>query len=90
MTDAQPLPHSEAFAAIYDDLLELADAHIDRPRSATIDTWEDGTFRIRIYHQRHPDTRESLYYHSEEGVVRYGVEDLDAGTLTTEREITTL
>jgi len=90
MPDDQALPRADAFATIYDELLTLAAEHVDRPHSATIDTWEDGTFRIRIYHQRSPDIQESLYYHSAEGVVRHGVEDHDTGTLRTERELTTL
>jgi hypothetical protein len=73
---------------IYETLVELADEHLQRPVTTTVDTWEDGTFRIRVYHQRSPEVRETLYYHSAEGKVWYGVE---AGeTLRDDEVITTI
>ncbi|MEF8782068.1 MAG: hypothetical protein V5A39_03855 [Haloarculaceae archaeon] len=66
-------------------MLELAADHLSSPISVTVDTWEDGTYRIQAYHCR-PDEREVLYYHSDEGVVRYGVEAGD--DLKCDREVT--
>lgn len=84
----ETVPRADAFAAVYDRMLTLASEHLTSPISVTVDTWEDGTFRIQAYHQRHPHEREVLYYHSEEGVVRYGVEAGDE--LKCERVVTRL
>ena len=73
----ESVPRAGTFAEIYDEVLDLVDGHLQRPVTATIDTYEDGTFRIQIYHHVPPDTREALYYHSAEGTVFYGVEDGD-------------
>lgn len=75
--DAPPadvLPALTEVVDVYDELVELADDHLQRPVSTKINTWEDGTFRIRVFHQRRPDVRETLYYHSDEGEILYGVE----------------
>lgn len=83
---ADQLPPVEEISPIYDRLLELAGEHLARPVTATVDTWEDGTFRIRVFHHyAGTDNRETLYYHSAEGAVRYGVEGDD--TLTDERVV---
>lgn len=89
--DAPPavvLPALTEVVDVYDRMVELADEHLTRPVTAKINTWEDGTFRIRVFHQRRPDVRETLYYHSEEGTVRYGVEGDDE--LKDERVVTTI
>jgi len=72
------VPRADEFAAIYDFMLEIAPEHLETPISATVDTWEDGEIRITVYHH-YPGTekREVLYYHSSEGVIRYGVESED-------------
>jgi hypothetical protein len=75
--DAQVLPPASAFTGVYAELHELADDYLDRPITATIDTFEDGTFRVQVYHHISPDGREALYYHSEEGEILYGVEASD-------------
>lgn len=85
---ADALPDATAFASIYAELLELAEEHLTRPVSTTIDTWEDGTFRIRVYHHIPPESQETLYYHSAEGEVRYGIETPDE--LKDERVVTTI
>lgn len=72
------MPRAEAFATAYDELLDLASDHLTEPVSATIDTWEDGEFRIRVYHQIPPDEREVLYYHSSEPEVRYAIQSDDS------------
>ena len=58
---------------IYDEMRELADEHLTRPVTFTIDTYEDGTFRIRAEHHIPPDGEETLYYHSEDQTIRYAV-----------------
>jgi hypothetical protein len=58
---------------IYDRMRELADEHLTRPVTFTIDTYEDGTFRIQAKHHIPPDGEETLYYHSEKETVRYAV-----------------
>lgn len=74
---AEVLADIDQLTDVYDEMVELADEHLQRPVSTTLDTWEDGTFRIRIYHQIAPEKRESLYYNSDEGEVHYGVEAAD-------------
>jgi hypothetical protein len=76
-TEAPPaavLPELTEMVDVYEAMVELSEEHLHRPVTVNINTWEDGTFRIRVFHQRRPTIRETLYYHSEEGVVRYGVE----------------
>jgi len=85
-----PLPRADAFADVYDRMLDLADEHLPTPISATIDTWEDGEFRIKLYHHIPTDTEEVLYYHSAEQTVRYAIQDLEAETLTNERVVATI
>lgn len=83
------MPGAAAFEDVYHRLLELAADELHRPVSTTIDTWEDGTFRIRVYHHiAGAGERETLYYHSDEGVVRYGIEGGDR--LKDERVVTTI
>jgi hypothetical protein len=84
------IPSAGEFSEVYDKMLMLAEEHVRHPQSAEIDAWEDGTFRIKIFHKHGTSEEDSLYYHSEEGVIKYAIEDLDAGELVTEREITTL
>mgnify|MGYP000601519195 CR=1 FL=1 len=84
------IPRADEFGTVYDQLLELADEHLTEPVSAKVDAWEDGTYRVLVYHHIPPDQREGLYFHSDEGVVRYGIEDNSEGELKNERVITTI
>lgn len=89
--DAPPadvLPALSEVVDIYEQIVELANDHLSRPITVKINTWEDGTFRIRAFHQRRSNVRETLYYHSDEGVIRYGVEGDDE--LKDEQIITTI
>jgi dsDNA-binding SOS-regulon protein len=73
----ETIPRSEAFAEVYDQMLELADEHLTEPLSAKISTFEDGTFRITVYHHfAGAGEREVLYYHTERSdcQVIYGIE----------------
>lgn len=69
------IPRAESFAPVYHEMLELVPEHLSRPVSVSIKAWEDGTFRIMVFHQIATDRREALYYHSDEDVIRYGIED---------------
>jgi len=84
------VPRTDAFGDVFDRLLELADEHLEEPVAATVDAYDDGTYRVQVYHHIPPDEREVLYYHSDEGVIRYGVEDLGSDTLKTERVVESL
>lgn len=68
------IPRSQAFADVYDEMLDLAPEYLDENVSVEVDAWMDGSFRVVVFHWRGEDEREALYYHSDEGVVRYGVE----------------
>lgn len=82
------IPRGKDFNGIYQQMLDLAGEHLNEPVTATIDTWEDGTFRVRVFHHiPASNEREVLYYHSEEGVIRYGVESDDE--LKSERVVST-
>jgi len=67
------IPLADAFAKIYERMLDLTPEHLDSPVSTTIDAWVDGTYQIKIYHHIVNDDRELLYYHSEDGVIKYGL-----------------
>jgi len=67
------IPQSDAFSEIYERMLDLAPEYVPSPASATVDAWEDGTFRVKIYHSIGTSGRELLHYHSEEGVIKYGL-----------------
>jgi len=71
------IPRAEAFANVYDQMLELAAEHLTEPVTARVDTFEDGTFRITVYHHlAGAGEREVLYYHTERSdcQVKYGIE----------------
>ena len=53
-----------------------------------MDAWENGTYLVTIFHHRAgANEREVLRYHSAEEVLKYGVENLETGTIETERII---
>lgn len=75
VTSIADVPRAASFAKIFDRMLDLAEDHVASPVTASVDAYEDGTFRIKIYHHRPPDEKEMLYYHSDEGRVLYGREN---------------
>lgn len=67
------IPRPREFGEIYGRMLDLAPDHVRSPMSAKIDCWEDATFRIKIFHSIGNSGRELLHFHSEEGVIKYGL-----------------
>jgi hypothetical protein len=67
-------PDGTRLAPIYDRVRELADVHLIRPVTITVDTYEDDTVRIQAKHHIPPDGEEILYYHSDDQTVRYAVQ----------------
>lgn len=79
MTASTKIPQAQTFASVYNEMVALADEHLTRPFTATVDAWEDGEIRIRVYHvvAGDPDHKEQLYYHSDGGEIRYAITDGD-------------
>lgn len=68
------MPAFEEFGPVYESLLELAEEHLDSPVQTRIETWEDGEFKIRVFHGYAPQEdgqrlRSVLRYHSAEDAV---------------------
>jgi hypothetical protein len=76
--DTRPIPETTPddtrLTPVYERLQVLADEHLTRPVTFTIDTYEDETFRIQAKHHIPPDGEEILYYHSDDQTVRYAVQ----------------
>jgi hypothetical protein len=79
-SDEDELPPATAFADVYTELCALVDEYLERPVGSKINTWEDGSVRVQIWHQRSPDERAVLYYHSDRGEIEYAVEHGDSVT----------
>jgi hypothetical protein len=73
------IPEPDDFADVYHRMLELGRDYLREPVSVKIDGWQDGTFRITVFHfvPGSDGRREALFYHSEEEEIIYGVEDND-------------
>jgi hypothetical protein len=79
------LPEPSSFAPIYATVCELAEELLDGPVQTEITTWEDGEFKIRVFHGYGPNSagcgarlRTVLRYHSAEGQVDGAVLEVDA------------
>lgn len=58
-----------ALAPIVDRLQELAHEHVPRPRTCDVTVWEDGDYRLMIWHGSGHTEREGLIYDNDDGVV---------------------
>lgn len=65
------MPRMTMLAPVVDRLQELADEHVPRPHTFEIVLWDDGDYRLTIWHAHGQDIREQLVYDTDTGGVNW-------------------
>lgn len=69
------VPSLETIAPVFDEVMDIARAQLERPLSVRLWTWEDGEFKIRVKHgygggrEMRLDHEAAIQYHSRREVV---------------------
>lgn len=69
MTQTTSMPRITRLEPIADQLQRLAEEHVPQPRTCEATLWDDGDYRLAIWHGSGHNEREGLVYDNDAGVV---------------------
>lgn len=65
------IPSVQTLAPLIDTIREIAQEELPPPRTMRINLFDDGDYRIYVFHKVAEDERKQIYYEPDSGVVRW-------------------